>query len=222
MWLLLCSIPASAQKKEINTSPPEEKVTVRREYDEQGNLLRFDSLRVFRWSTDSLLNLRPGEGWEKFFPRDFFSQMPGHPFSGDSLFVFPAPFDRLPFSFFHEDELFPGFGNLPGDSARNFIFHNDTSFFMGPHSSFMLPPGFFIPGQEGIDDIRELLEHHFKSFDFGEFPPGLGEPPAPFQRFLDPDQQKEWEELIKKQEKEMQEFRDKWEKKKPTPGLEKM
>ena len=46
--------------------------------------------------------------------------------------------------------------------------------------------------------------------------------PAPFQRFLDPDQQKEWEELIKKQEKEMQEFRDKWEKKKPTPGLEKM
>jgi hypothetical protein len=221
MLLLFCNQMATAQNKEKNQ--PEEKVTVQREYDQQGNLIRFDSLRVMRWGADSLFQFPWDEGWEDLFPGDFFSGQPGHPFFGDSAFSFSMPGGRFPFSLFNEEELFPGFRNFMGDSTmvRNFIFHNDTSFFMGPDSSFMLPPGFFIPGTQEMEDMRKLLEQHFRSFNPGDYP-SFGEDQELYKRFTDPRQQEEWEELLKKQQKEMEEFREKWEKKQQNPGIEKM
>ncbi len=194
--LLMATITmaASAQKTEKKEkNSPDEEISVKREFDEQGNLIRFDSLRVFRWSTDSLFTFPGNKGWESLFGEDLF------------------------------EDLFPGLRNLPSDSSRfgDFFFHNDTSFFMGPNSSFMLPPGFFIPEMEDLEEMEELLERHFKSLPPGQFP-DFGNHALPFQRYADPDQQKEWQQLMEKQHKEMEEFREKWEKKKQSPGIEKI
>lgn len=214
---------ATAQKTEKQKNIPEEQIKVEKEYDENGNLIRFDSLRVFRWSSDSLFQVPSGQGWESFFGKDFFDHNPGHPFPGNSLFSFPLTPGKSPFFFFDEEEFFRGFPEFSNDSSffGSFLFHNDTSLFMGPNSSFYLPPGFFFPDRRGLEELRKHFDDQLRYFNPDEFTVP-GEEENPYRRFMDPDQQKEWDQLIEKQHKEMKEFRKKWEKKNKTPGIETM
>jgi hypothetical protein len=133
------------------------------------------------------------------------------------------PFSRFHFGFPGHNRLFENFYNEPDDSAffNNFLFHTDTSLFMGPNSSFLLPPGFFIPDMKGLNDLEEFLEDHFRSFSQEDDPEGVDRN-APFRRFIDPGQQEEWEKLMQKQQEELREFNKKWEKQNKTKGIEKM
>jgi hypothetical protein len=219
MMVLLFSAGAQNNEKKKNT--PDEKITVKREFDKDGNLISFDSLRVYSWSTDSAFQIP--QGWENFFGKDFFDDRFGKQFPGDTAFSFAFPQGTSPFRFFDEEDLLKGFGLNPDDSVdfRNYIFHNDTSFFMGPKSSFMLPPGFFVPDMKGMQDLEKYFDQHFKSFSPDEFYNNPGEG-SPFKRFMDPQQQEEWNKLIEKQQQEQQELYKKWNKQKSGKKTEKM
>jgi len=130
---------------------------------------------------------------------------------------------KSPFRFFDEEDLFKGFGLFPDDTTdtRSYIFHNDTSFFPGPDSAFMLPPGFFAPDMKGLEDLQQYFDKHFKSFSPDEF---FNDPDkeSPYGKFLDPKQREEWEKLIQKQQQEQEEFYKKWKNQKPAKKTEKM
>jgi len=223
LCLTVLSFAAEAQKVEKKKNSPDEKITVKREYDKNGNLIGFDSLRVYSWSTDTAFHFPKESGWESFFGKDFFDHQFGDRLSGDSAFHFKFPAGPVPFHFFDEEDLFKGFGLNPGDSAnfRNYIFHNDTSFFMGPDTSFMLPPGFFVPDMKGMQDLEKYFGQHFKSFSPEEFFGVPGES-NPIEKYLDSQQMEEWNKLMEKQQKEQQEFYQKWNKQKPDKKTEKM
>jgi hypothetical protein len=221
MCLVIFAVSAGAQKTDKKKNSPDEKITVKREYDKNGNLISFDSLRVWKWSGDSSFQYPLDEGWENFFGKNFFDERSRFPFFGDSASSFLQPFGNLHFRFLDEDDLFKNFGVVPDDSMhiRNFLFHNDSSLFMGPDSSFMLPPGFFFPDMKGMEELQKYFDRHFKSFSPGEYPE---EQATPFNRFIDPRQQEEWEKLMKKQQQELDEFNKKWNKQNRGKGIEKM
>src|SRR5690606_3566963 len=95
--------------------PPDEKSIVNKEYDENGNLIQYDSTSVRSWSSDSTFTF-PLDGTSPFsngFPgmdeifRDFFSD------STQFRYNFPENFLHSPF---HDDEFFKQFGQAFPDS----------------------------------------------------------------------------------------------------------
>lgn len=223
LCLIMLSCSLEAQNVEKKKDVPEEQVTVKREFDENGNLIRFDSLRVYNWSSDSVFALPPGTGWESLFGKDFFSDQFDFSFPGDSAFSFRFPSGTIPFRFFDEEDPFRGFAPDKLDSLDfgDYFLFNDTSFFMGPDRSFMLPPGFYVPDPRGMQELEELLQHHFKSFSPDEFS-RQHEGEIPFQRFIDPKQQEEWDQMIQRQEEEQKEFYKKWKQDQNRKKTEKM
>ena len=221
--LMLVSFAANAQKTGKKGNAPDEKITVKREYDKDGNLIRFDSLRVFNWSSDSAFQFPLQGGWEDFFGKDYFDNHFQDHFPGDSVFSFRFPSGAMPFRFFDEEDFFKGFGGDLSDSAfsKNFLFHNDTSFFMGPKSSLMLPPGFFSPDREGMKELEKFFDQHFKSLSPDQFH-GYPWKEEPQEEFLNPQQREEWEKMMQKQQKEQEEFFKKYIKQKPEKKIEKM
>jgi hypothetical protein len=221
--LVFLSFATQAQNAEKKRKAPDEKITVKREYDKNGNLTRFDSLRVFSWSSDSAFQFPLQGGWEDFFGKDYFDNHFQSHFPGDSTFNFRFPSGPAPFRFFDEEDLFKGFGFDKQDSAfsKNFLFHNDTSFFMGPNSSQMLPPGFFSPDWKGMKELEEFFGQHFKSLTPDEYYGNPGND-NPLEKFQNPQQKEEWEKMMQRQQKEQEEFFKKYNKQKPGKKLEKM
>ena len=191
-FLLAFSVlPGMAQKSEKQKSSPDEEIKVKREYDKDGNLIRFDSLRVFKWS-------------------------------GDSAFSFQFPEGFPSFRFFGEDDFMKDFG-LDKDSSflRNFMFPDDSSFFMGPHSSMMLPPGFFAPDRKGFSDLEQFFGKDFKPLFPDDFL-NLPEKTIPEEEFFSPRQKEEWEKMMRRHQQEQEEFFKKWNQTKPGKKIEKM
>jgi hypothetical protein len=92
---------------------------------------------------------------------------------------------------------------------------------MGPHSSMMLPPGFIAPDWKGMEDLEKLFREHFKSLSpydlFDNTVPG-----EPFGKFMNPRQLDEWDKMMQRQQKELEEFMNKWNKQKSAKKTEKM
>lgn len=219
---LVASLTGLSQKADKLKSTPDEKISVKKEYDKDGNLIRFDSLRVFTWSGDSLFRFSPDGGWADFFGQDFPFDRFGKKFPADSLNSFRFPGSFPSFRFFGEDDFFKDFGMEPDSSfLRNFMFMDDTSFFMGPHSSMMLPPGFFAPGPGSFPDIRRFLGKDFKSMFPDEFF-NLSPDPGPGEQFISPRQKEEWEKMMRRQQQEQEEFYKRWNQQKPNKKIEKM
>lgn len=139
--LLLFACLTYAQES-IDNQDPDEQIKVNKEYDENGNLIRYDSTYVRSWSSDSTLNSEYMESIQQhmnsYFGSDFFNDSTfqnADPFSelreflegqdfeypepgmngfNDSTFVTPANPDDV-FSYF--DELRKQMGN----SYENFL-----------------------------------------------------------------------------------------------------
>ncbi len=171
MVIVLCSWQMYAQDIK-NEGNPDEQIIVNKKYDENGNLIQFDSTYVHTWSSDSTFRFSlPDDG---FFARNgfpdidgFFRQFQG--LSPDSIMM-GIPFDR--------DSM-----------MRHFNFN-------GPGN---VPPGFDFPD---IDELGRQLEEQLKRYPLhgDEIP-----------QFKNKEQQKEWEGLMEKHRKEMDELRKKWE-----------
>lgn len=173
---------------------PDEKSIVNKKYDENGNLIQYDSTYVQSWSSDSTFNfpldgsISFGEGFpdmDQFF-RDFF---------GDSMQFrnnFPENFFHSPFQ---DEEFFKQFGQAFPDSlfmgARPFGADSLMKYRFGFNEPF--------PNAYGFGDWQELE----KQFRQHAFP-----------KFTTPEQQEEWEKLLEKQQREKDEFLERMEKEK--------
>lgn len=200
---------------QTGTTPqkPDEEIIVNKEFDEQGNLLRYDSTYSFQWRSDTTVEFPDFGGWHDIFSNGF----PFRDLFSDSLFQDMPFFRDFPPRFFEDDSVtasFPyGFDPFADDSSflRRFFFHFDTALFMGPDSSFLLPPGFIMPDMNSLKDLlKEFGENQgdgpFSPFFYRRIPPGTS-------RFPDLEQQKEWDALIERHQREMEELRKKWEQK---------
>ncbi len=105
LLLAMCGLVHAQQQKQNNK--PQEQSKVTREYDEQGNLIRFDSSYVRSWSSDTTFNGMDFEQLQQELDRMF-----GGGFPGDSAFQFGEPFPGGIDQFFHD------FGFEPNDSTH--------------------------------------------------------------------------------------------------------
>ena len=114
--LLMCTLASTqAQQTDRKSKSPKEDIKVNREYDENGNLIRFDSLYSYSWSGDTTF-------LKSFSPEDFpdsFRFFSDSTFRGNSIFdVFDQMFST-PFSAKRDSLLRQKFGMLhPFNSLR--------------------------------------------------------------------------------------------------------
>ena len=172
---------------------PQEKSIVNKEFDKDGNLIQYDSTFVWQWNSDSTMNFSFDEnfGFGKEFPGMF------EEFFGDSVFENFGFFNDQNFPSFNNEEFFQHFQHSFHDSAfiHGFTFEPDSAGGFGFRHHF--------PGGTAFPDLEELQKQMLEKFNHQNMPaPG----------FKSPEQQKEWEELLKKQQKEKEELMKKWEK----------
>ena len=135
-----------AQNPDKKQNLPKEDSKVTKEYDEKGNLIKFDSLYTYSWSGGDTTLLK------SFSPKDF-PDMFGEDFgfSPDSTFKnhsFFGDFDQLfaqPFNGARDSMLTKRFEQF--HDFRNFDFPNDSAAF-----NFKLPNNFFDESGKGKKD----------------------------------------------------------------------
>jgi hypothetical protein len=155
LFLVLACFPymGIGQEKSIN---PDVKIDVRKEYDDNGNVIRYDSSYVYSWSS----------------PSDGFSSWGSIP---DSLFSKFGGFDRMPFDndslfsrFFEDWRIFP---DNPTGSPHADFFHGFEDFF-NQFGGFNDPFPQFFPFDSIDSNFGDLLEQHQRMME--EFWNGFG------------------------------------------------
>ncbi|PIF02098.1 MAG: hypothetical protein CR996_01430 [Draconibacterium sp.] len=188
---MLCIIGIlSLHAQEANKQKtPNEQIIVNKQYDDQGNLISFDSTYVHQWSSDSTFNFSFGNGFDFGDNSMHFA----NPAFIDSLLQDMFKADALVFSPFDDEFLGGDFPMFPDSTMNNrFYFHSDSlnqSFFNHPNHLFFHEPD--------LKQLKELFNRQMLQF-------------KQHFDFQSDKQKKEWEELIKKQKKEQMEFMKKW------------
>ena len=180
LMMSLCLVTiSSAQKSDQKPNKPNEKSTVKREYDDKGNLIKFDSTYTYSWSGDTTLN-------KSFSPKDlesFFSEHFGNQ-ADSSFFGNPFPdgieqFFSHSFSGKQDSLLLKKFGIHP--DLHNFGFKNDSlamnlkdfdGFFnpfsenkndsVSPKSSGKSPQA---SQPKSMDDLMKMLRQHMQEME---------------------------------------------------------
>lgn len=160
---------------------PDVQIDVKREYDQNGNISRYDSSYSFSWSYDGLgdmdslfESLRNNFGISPFPDNDFFNwtdryhhfhMLPRHgqinpEADGDSLYEYINPRDSIysfdePFDFFYS----PYHGYSFNDTLFNEFFH-DPMFGLDP----LYWPDFDMRGM--MENHRKMMEEMHKFFEF--------------------------------------------------------
>ncbi len=173
-FMLICGLYLTnqAQNKDIKKNQPKEDIKVNREFDEQGNLIRFDSTYIYNWTSDStFVNSMLSKDFDRFFD-DHFSHFNDSSFLGD--------FDNLffiPFSNKHDSVLMEKFGQAPfhsfefrSDSVP--LNSNDIDEFFGqmlPHKSDSIqlraPQKPFNLAPRTIDEMMKLMQRHMQEME---------------------------------------------------------
>lgn len=228
MAILFAATAAIAQTNNEPSQQPQEEITVNKEYDDQGNLIRYDSTRTYRYYSDPSFDSFSFEGLEEMFSESSpLMQLFQGMFGNDSLFSGMPGFDGFPHQLFGNDSTMPFLFGFPDTSmvrdfnfrmdttfTRNFSFQMDSTLFIGPDSSFLLPPGFIMPDQRSFDEFLRKFEDTFGERDpFSDFLKRRD--PSDFDRFFDPEHRKEWEELMERHHREMEEMYRQWDQKDP-------
>ena len=115
---------AIAQKDDQKPNSPKKVIQVKREYDENGNLIKFDSVYTYSWSSDTTLqkSISPDK-FPEFFNGDSFRFESDSTFWGDSFLKDFDPF--FDFSHSKQDSLMmKKFGM--NHRFQNFDFKNDS------------------------------------------------------------------------------------------------
>lgn len=177
---LFTSVNCWAQKK-----TPEEKSIVNKEYDENGNLIQYDSTYVRQWNSDSTFNFSFADSLfsGREFP-DFFGEL-----HNDSIFKHFGFQNEPFFNPFGDDNPFRHFDfGFPG-----FPFELDSTFSFGDGNRH--PFNFNL---KEFEDLQKKLLQQFSHHNFV------------IPEFKSPEQKEEWEKLIEKQQKEKEELLKKW------------
>lgn len=195
------TLMAQEQKEQ---KAPDQQTIVNKKYDDQGNLVEYDSTFISSWSADTTFHFGFPDNDPQFqFPgiEQFMNQ-----FWNDSLFGdFSMP--RQPFSFgFHfspfDDDAFNGFQRyaLPDSVfSNNFPFQIDSLFF---NFRFNTPDGTNnLPQHHFFDDFEEQMKQHFFRFRDDSYS---------FPGFQNQEHRQEWEQLMEKHRQELENLRKKW------------
>lgn len=144
--LFILSLTATwtfAQKDTANTTP-QSQIKVNKEYDENGNLIRYDSSYVSTWSSDSSytgMDMDSLQEQMKFFFGDGFDS-----FFNDSSLFDHGSFEDLHEKFFkHHQKFLDQFGMMDMDSLMNSM--------PGVKHDF-----------SDFDQMRKEMEDQFKKF----------------------------------------------------------
>jgi hypothetical protein len=182
------SAPIYAQK---NT--PQEKSIVNKEYDENGNLIQYDSTFVWQLNSDSTMNFSFDDNFA--FGKEF-PEMFGE-FFGDSVFENFGFLNEHHFPSFNDEEFFRHFQHSFPDSMfiQGFPFEQDSIFSFDFGNQF---PGKF--DFRELEDLQKQLQEKFNHQNLN------------FPEFKSPEQKDEWEKLMQKQQKEKEELMKKFEK----------
>jgi len=174
---------------------PDEKSTVKKEYDENGNLIKYDSTTVWQWNSDSTFHFSPGDNlaFGKEFP-EFFGEL-----NADSIFEKFGFLNKDGLMPFNDEDFFRHFQHSIQDSVftHRFPFESDSTFTF--HFNDQFPGNLNFPE---LEELQKQFQEQFKQHN-------LMVP-----EFSTPEQQEEWEKLMKKQQKEKEELIKKWEGKK--------
>ena len=212
-FVLLFAGTAICAQQQNEQKEPDEQVIVKKQYDEQGNLIQYDSVYYHKWTTDTTFHFGfPGDA--RSFGRDF----PGierfmNEFRNDSVFG-KGTFPPQPFSFgfrfspFDDEDFQNRYKPDFPDSLLlfDFPYRFDSLFFnfdFGP--SQKLPHQF---DEKFFEDFEERLNRHFFRFRDENFA---------FPGFKNEEHRQEWEELMEKHRRELEELQNKWDNNK-SPG----
>ncbi len=172
---MLISVVVLAQENQ-----PQEQSKVTREYDEQGNLIRFDSTYVKSWSSDSTFNSMDLEDMQQELDRLF-----GNMFGGDSTTVASHRLNGFNDDFFREFGDSASF-NMPGFQDAFPDMEEMQQMMMNSFDRFMKSDSTF----QNLDQLREQMR-----FDFMNTPEDLEkiqeEFEKHFEQFYDPDKNEE-------------------------------
>jgi hypothetical protein len=105
-----------AQKSNSKTTAPKEDIKVNREYDENGNLIKFDSLYSYSWSGDTLL-------LDSIHPSNF-----PDPFGNNFNFLSDSSFFELPFIQGFDQHFFGPFSKKQDSIMNQFQMHHQFHF----------------------------------------------------------------------------------------------
>jgi hypothetical protein len=168
-----------AQTKEKKANSPKEDIKVNREYDEQGNLIRFDSTYTYNWSGDStFLNEKLHGKFDHFldnhskflndssfisdpffddFDHDDFDQLFAEPFSNKRDSLLMKKFGTDHFQFF----------NFEGDSLKGNL--KDFGDFFGqmkPDKKDSISSGQqnnpWNPSAHSMQEMMKIMQHHMQ------------------------------------------------------------
>lgn len=194
MFFLTGVLAVQAQQKQ---TIPQEKSIVNKEFDENGNLLKYDSTYVWQWNPDSTFNFSFDD---KFA---FGKQLPGmfEEFFNDSVFEQFGFLNKRDFQPFGDEDFFRHFQHSFPDSIfiQGFPFEQDSIFSFDFGNQF---PGSIDPNTFGFKELEDLQKQLQEKFNQHH----LMVP-----EFKSPEQKEEWEKLIQKQQKEKEELMKKWE-----------
>lgn len=203
-FILSVALISCAQKNDKDVAP-DEQIVVNKKYDDQGNLIQYDSTYVHKWSLDSTYHF--GISADSLAP---FNNFPGlkqfmNEFWNDSL-LGSHEFPQQPFSFgfsfspFNDEDFWHNNQPHSTDSLfqRNFPYNFDSLFFdFGLSPGMNLPPGF---NQDNFENFEKRLQNRFKELhQNGTFP-----------NFDNKEQMEEWQKLMEKHRKEVETFNKKW------------
>lgn len=190
-----------AQEKPIK---PEEKSIVNKEFDQDGNLIRYDSTFVWSWSGDSAFQFE--------FPMNGFFSGNDIPGFDESMMdsVISKQFNNNHFNFepFINEDFFNHFQEQFGDSAftKQFDFFGDSAFVFPFDFGNSFGNDFF---SGDFDVMHERLMEQLNDLNFDK------------PDFESEEQEKAWQELIEKQRKEQQELLEHLKKQNNTKGTDK-
>lgn len=198
--VLIMTFPFAAEPIFAQTENPDEQSIVNKKYDENGNLIQYDSTYIHQWSSDSTFNfpldgnLDFGEGFADMnsLLQEFFGDSVNSGIGINHHFQFP-PFDdedflnQFPPSL--HDSLFNGHSPLKNDSLMSHYFGLKGN----------------LPNEFQVPDMEEFRKHIMEQLDKNKLN---------FPEFKSPEQQDEWEKLVKKHQAEKEELMKKWEEKK--------
>ena len=185
--LLIAGILQLNAQEQKQKEDPDEQVFVNKKYDENGNLIQYDSTYVHQWSSDSTMNFSFGNGFPGKMDHSVIDSMLQQ-FGISGNFGF-SPFD--------DENLFGQFHQMFPDSILmdQFAFHNDSSFQRHFDSHGQMPDFF---NSQGFEQWQKQMQQQLEQLN--ELMP----------QFQNEEQRKEWEKLRQKQQKEMDDLMKKW------------
>lgn len=178
-FMNLCLIVSLfAQNSDEKQKLPKENSKVTREYDENGNLTKYDSVYTYSWSGDTtMLKSFSPKDFPKLFGDSFgfFSDsiFKGHLFFDDFDQLFAQPFNRIRDSIlmkqFEHFKHFKDFQYLNDSTALNFndlnnFFKenrenkNDSISSKSPHNLLRLQP-------KSMEEMMQMLQLHMKEME---------------------------------------------------------